>query len=347
MLTETFDFSELLDPPGIELPTGESELARAARVACYEREVGTPIDYRLRQVSYSSFLKLHECPRKYQLSKYKVARIDVTDNEQITFSYGHCVGLGIQMVLEKKSRKDIYLALFAMWKPDLMAEGIDRKGKPTNKSIWSAFIAVEKFNIVRHSKLDDYELVYYQGKPAIELSFCIILPNGFRLRGYVDAVLRHRETGAIIVLENKTTKDKDIAPAKFKNSAQAIGYSIVLDVIAPEISSYDVLYWVYSTSTNEYTPLEFTKTYLQRAQWIKTILLEIEEIERYVENNLFPMRGESCYNYFRECEYLQVCELTTDIMLGELKPEHMDMEEYTINLTVVDLIDAQIRKVEG
>jgi len=73
-------------------------------------------------------------------------------------------------------------------------------------------LAIERFLYVRNSSLlEDYELVQYvpegatEPVPAVELSFIISLPNGFKYRGFVDAVLRHKTTGAIVVLEVKTT----------------------------------------------------------------------------------------------------------------------------------------------
>lgn len=234
--------------------------------------------------------------------------------------------------------------MFIAWHADLFAE--DEKMK---KSFWSAVIAIERFIHVRESELlADYELVIYNDKPATELSFCINLPDGFRLRGYVDAVLKHRYTGEIMVLECKTTGSGTLNPAQFKNSAQGIGYSVVLDVIAPDISSYKVLYLVYQTKSQEYTALEFPKTYLQRALWIKELLLDIEMIKLYESHGVYPQHGESCFKFFRECTYLNVCGLATKHLTKPFNPEtDMDMAEYQINLSLVDLIEAQVRKSLG
>jgi hypothetical protein len=114
--------------------------------------------------------------------------------------------------------------------------------------------------------------VHYEGKPACELSFAIYLPDGFIYRGFVDAVLRNRKTGAVRVLECKTHSGTTINPATYKNSAQAIGYSIVLDAIFPELSSYDVLYHAYSSKREEYEMIPFEKSYYARALWIRELL---------------------------------------------------------------------------
>lgn len=311
------------------------------------------MDIRLQQLSYSSNLTLHTCPRRFQLYKLGADKPGIDEKSQVTFSLGHVVGAGLQDVLQNKSDVEIYWNAFLTWEADLLAE--DTKAK---KSFWESMIAIERFKYVRDSTLlQDYELVYYtpEGKedeppvPAVELSFIISLPNGFKYRGFVDAVLRHRITGAILVLEVKSTGMASVNPATYKNSAQAIGYSIVLDVLFPELSAYEVLYLVYMTKTREFMPLPFKKSYLQRALWIQELLLDCDTILLYEKAGVYPMHGESCFNYFRECEYLNTCTLSTALLAKKLTPEMEakileDHSSFHISLDVEDLIAAQIAK---
>lgn len=309
------------------------------------------MDIRLQQLSYSSNTTLHSCPRKFQLYKLGADKPGIDEKSQVTFSLGHVVGAGVQDVLQNKSEIEIYWNAFLMWEADLLA--VDLKSK---KSFWESMIAIDRFKYVRDSSLlQDYELVYYtpagatEPVPAVELSFIINLPNGFKYRGFVDAVLRHRITGAIVVLEVKSTGMASVNPATYKNSAQAIGYSIVLDVLFPELSAYEVLYLVYMTKTREYMPLPFKKSYLQRALWIQELLLDCDTILLYEKAGVYPMHGESCFNYFRECEYLYTCTLSTELLAKKLTPEATDKiladhSSFHINLSVEDLIAAQIAK---
>lgn len=58
------------------------------------------IDPRILNLSYSSLLSLHSCPRKLQLDRLGSVKESVESiSETITFSYGQIVGLGIQMSL--------------------------------------------------------------------------------------------------------------------------------------------------------------------------------------------------------------------------------------------------------
>lgn len=305
------------------------------------------IDPRIRQISYSSLLDLHSCPRKFELKKLNsVQETSESAESSITFSYGHCVGLGIQLVLEDTSTEEIYWRLFNQWAPELFAENIKQ-----NKSFASAIFAVQKFIAMREAGfLSGYKLVSYQGKPACELSFIIHLPNGFHYRGFVDAVLQHEDTGKVIVLEVKTSSALNLNPATYKNSAQAIGYSIVLDTLFPTLSSYDVIYLVYATKSYEYEQLVFSKSYSQRARWIRELVLDVESIVSYASSELYPTHGESCFTYFRECEYMNLCQMSTDKLAKPLTQSAYDKivkdnAEYQIHITLNDLIQSQLRRV--
>ena len=306
------------------------------------------IDPRITLLSYSSLLTLHSCPRKYELYRKK-ATDDPSDptaasNQNITFAFGHIVGDGIQQILSGLSEEQVIFKMFLDWHADLE----DRNDKQ-GKSFYKAVIAIQRFISLRaNGYLDDYELLYYKGKPAIELSFSISFPDNFKMRGSVDAVLVHRTSGKVIVLECKTSSATNLMPAAYKNSAQGVGYSVVLDVICPEISSYEVLYLVYLTKQMAYEPIIFPKTYLQRAQWIQELLLDIETIKLYEANGVYPMRGESCTDFFRECEYLNQCGLSTRLVTVPYNATaHIDNKVYDVRLTLMDLLDAQLSKQDA
>ena len=307
------------------------------------------IDPRILNLSYSSLLELHSCPRKLELSRLgSIAETSESQEETITFSYGQIVGLGIQMILESKSESEILWAMFLGWKPELFADNPKQ-----NKSFAAAVYAIQKFIAMQQQGyLEDYELVRYEDRPACELSFLINLPGGFKYRGFVDAVLRHKYTGEVIVLECKTSSATTLNPATYKNSAQAIGYSIVLDAIFPTLSSYRVLYLVYGTKSLQYEQLEFTKSYVQRARWIRELVLDTEMISLYHAADLYPMRGESCFSYFRECKYMGLCQMDTDRLVSPPPATlQADIDKvnstYQINITLDDLINSQISKVSS
>lgn len=308
------------------------------------------MDTRIQNLSYSSNLLLHTCPRRFQLYKLnsktqEVSELDDASKSSVTFAYGTVVGIGVQSILEGNSFQDTLFKCFLEWKPHLF----DSNPKQ-NKDFWRAIHAIKVFSILRTTYLKDYDLVIFEGKPATELSFRIIFPDGFKYRGFVDAVLRHKVTGEILVLEVKTTSSKSLSEAQYKNSAQAVGYSIVLDHIFPNYSSYSVLYLPYLTHAMEFQPMKFTKSPLQRALWLQELLLDNETIKMYEEYGVYPMRGESCYSFFRACEYYGICTLSTSALTTSLTKEQeeaLEKEEdskYQINVTFQDLLATQISK---
>lgn len=274
------------------------------------------------------------------------ANEDADTSSSVTFAFGHVVGLGIQEYLTHQDVDKTFWNCFLMWEPDLLEDNPKQA-----KSFWLAMAAVERFiSATSSGLLSDWELATYQGKPATELSFLIHFPDGFTYKGYVDAVLVHKETGEVMVLEVKTSSASSINSAAYKNSAQAIGYSIVLDALFPSLSSYKVQYLIYKSKAKEYDIMQFDKSYLDRALWIRTILLDIDVIKLYESAGIYPMRGQSCNSFYRECEYFGICTLATDFIVEPLSEEDTAIiqqridTEFQITLSLQDLITAQLSK---
>lgn len=337
------NIDEFLDEPISSTSTGQ----QIDTIDCTLRT-----DPRLYNLSYSSLLTAHSCPRKFQLQKQNPkSEPELNSIPAITLDFGKVVGQGVQDIMVGKSLDSVMLSTALLWTQDYLAE--DTKGK---KSLWHALAAIQRFAAMRSSGfLEDYEVLEYNGVPAAELGFCITFPSdspdipAYKYRGFVDLVLRHKHTGKILVLELKTTKASAINPAQYKNSAQALGYSIVLDAIVPEASSYQVLYLIYQTTKLDYEFMQFEKSYFKRALWIRKLLLDIEVLDLYNRAEIYPMRGESCYTFFRECEFFGLCELSDEYITKPLTTTDMDKlnsEEFLVNLTIQDLIDAQLTKEE-
>ena len=305
------------------------------------------MDLRLQQLSYSSRLTLHTCPRKYQLYRLNVVPNENADpGQSVTFAYGHIVGLGIQELLIHNDIDRAIWAAFLMWEPDLLDSNVKQ-----NKSFWGGIAALQKFqSLLANGFMRGWCLYYHNDAPAVELSFIIQFPDGFTYKGFVDAVLVHPDTKEVMVLECKTTGQNYISSATYKNSAQAIGYSIVLDSLFPTLSSYKVQYLIYKTKAAEFEAMDFEKDYLSRALWIREILLDIEMIKMYENAEIYPMHGESCNDFYRECEYLGTCTLSTGNLVTDLTTEQNEKllagnaSDFQINLSLSDLIQSQLNK---
>jgi hypothetical protein len=295
----------------------------------------------LRNISYSSGCTKNTCPRQFQMDKLGPRGGEST----VTFAFGHAVGAGIQTLLCGFPVEKAIWNAFLAWDVDLLSE--EEKSK---KSFDHAVYAIQKFVPYAASILEEWEVVYYNGRPAVELSFKLLLPNGYVYRAHIDIVLKNRTSGKLLVVELKTTSFTNIHPATYGNSAQALSYSVVLDRIAALAegeNSYEVLYIPYKTKEQEFEPMPFAKSILDKARWIKTILLDCEEIERYIQEDFFPQRGQNCVQFFRPCRYYEMCGMSDQYLFAsdseiEGRLEKEDAQEYTFTFTLQEIIDQQL-----
>lgn len=284
--------------------------------------------------SYSQLLDLHSCPRKILLKKHYADRIDAEDN--IDFAFGHAVGAGVQNLWLTRDMNKALFNSFMAWNAPF-----DFEIRKKKKSIWEAGMAVEKFLPYIEENMEDWELYTLpNGKPGIELSFALDCGNGYKHYGHIDVVLRNKHTGEIAVIELKTTGLKYAEEAVYANSSQALGYSVILDTLFPGLSSYEVFHFIYSSTDREWTPMPFTKTVAHKSEWIKDLLLDHAMLDTYKRMHFYPKRGESCYNYFRRCEFFGTCNITPDTELLVLGMEE-DAEIVDYQLKLADIIEAQ------
>lgn len=353
-----FEMIDLLDAGSGDSNSGDTDFLNAPifagriPVKLVELEAGE-IDPRYLRTSYSSNLLQHACPRKFQL-KCLGAQREPDELSNITFAFGHIVGDGLQNILLGKPWEEVVFKAYLGWHADLFAAN-----EKQSKDFFKALYCLQQFNsLVEGGFLDEYEVAFFEGKPAAELSFRIHFPNS-TFRGFVDLVLRHKITGELVVLELKTTSANYIRASSYKNSAQAIGYSVVLDKIEPDNTSYGVIYLCYLTKGQKFEIFEFPKTYHQRSLWIRDRLNDESEIVKLAQEEgnygIWPMHGESCYSFGRDCEYMDSCHLSTENQMVSLNEEHYkdinrDTKEeatYQFEIQLSELLEAQERLSEG
>lgn len=277
-------------------------------------------------LSFSTLKDLWECPRRFELTKIissKQAAVEASANFQLAeklkasnnpwagkvdinlhFVYGHAVGAGVQAWFLTGDRNFAVAAMMLSWNAPL-DEDIAKDGK----SFWFAIVALDKFiALMRTPGMAGYKLAYINGKPAIELEFSIDTEVGYVYYGHIDVVLVD-PAGNYTVLELKTSSSSNEHEAKYQNSEQALGYSIVLNKLL-NINNFTVLYAMYSTSEREWTLLPFRKTAVARAEWISSIMLDCDQINRYRSAQFFPKRGQQCFKYSRICPHFQLCGMS-------------------------------------
>lgn len=294
------------------------------------------VDPRLARTSYSSTLLFHGCPRKYQLQKLSAQTRAFDWRTSLTFSFGHSVEDAVIDLLLGKSYDEVVFKLFSTWEDHLYQENDQQK-----KSFFHALNAVDIFAAKREEGfLEEYEVAEFNGKPAVQLGLKIKYPNGGAYRGFVDVVLKNTETGLFTIFDCKTNSSYYLQPNQYKNSEQAIGYSTILDKFDPGFTDYAVHYLTYMTRKEEWIDFEFPKTRTQRVLWIKDRMWDAELIETLVQregnHGIWPMHGNHCFNFGRECDWLGNCHVETKLLVSPLTEDQVEEDDSQFDF-IVDL----------
>lgn len=297
-----------------------------------------PIPLRL---SFSSHNLLRECERKFELTR--LIENGYAREESPIFSFGHSFGEGIaHYLLTGNLDESCFKAWNAYW-PNLEDEQ-----RSASIAVHCVESAKDKLDEVR----DEFDVATFNGKPAIELGFRLNINQYVYFVGFLDAALRSKRDGHYAVWENKHTYSKlnDITPM-YRNSGQAIGYSVILDAIAQqELAEYGVFYCV-SQIKDKSQPIthvwEWEKTLLDRLNWFITLGMDSQHITALLTTGVFPQRGSSCLNYNRPCPFFGTCSLRAfDKPKTELPDPHVYDFEYALDDLVKQHLD-RVRRDAG
>lgn len=304
----------------------------------------TPIHF----VSYSSLNNLHGCPRLLEIDKFGESAPELPNPD---LAFGSAVGAGVQKLFSGGTLEEAWLAAFLAWDCGLL-ESYEKK----NKSFPDVLEAIKVFTAYASIILQDWEVYEYEiggvTRKATELSAKVLLPNGFQYRLFIDVVLRNRVSGQLLVIELKTTGAKRLDPAMYGNSNQGLSYGIILDKIASGNASFDVHYYVYSSSMGDWEMYPFTKDRVSKANWIRTVLFDTSSIDTHLKNGFFPKHGENCFNFYRPCKYYGACDMSKvalyagPAVLEERVKKKLE-ENYDFTFTLEEIIDQQLDDINS
>lgn len=337
-----------------EMLTDDTELVKEVKEVdptkyVADRNPASSIHYNLRTLSYSGLLTLHSCPRKFELSRLipRMTDVEVDEDEHGHLDFGTVVGNGVQVLLTTHNLNAALFRVFLDWNDNLDSD----RGEKSKKTFWHAIQAVSLFQEMLHGPFARYEVAQFHGKPATELGFAIDCGEGFTLRGKLDALLVHRNTNEFLPLECKTTGVPVPNEAMYGNSSQGIGYGVVIDTVAQEggeeIAGYTVGYPVYLTRKAEWVYFPFPKTNTSRALWLQSLLMDIQDIQRYHDMGYFPQRGEHCFTYNKPCKWYGTCHLANEYLVGpveKLPVKYDKVGEFPLEFSIDQLVEAQIAK---
>jgi hypothetical protein len=210
------------------------------------------------RLSHSTLNTLYRCKREFQLDRLLDNPNIKEDTKDTVFGKAYGIGVATYFVTQNQDAA-LFQAWYAYW-PELED---DKKNQPRLfAALMASFLTIDTL-------LMEYEVAYFQGKPAVELSFRLNINEEYYFVGYIDIVLRHKLTGVHFVLDAKTTGLQllDLAPL-YKHSGQALGYSVALDkIVGEQLSSYGVIYFVAQLGKEfkaKIHVLDYAKTLLDR-----------------------------------------------------------------------------------
>ena len=288
------------------------------------------------RLSHSTMDLINTCERKFQLEKLLITDSVREETEHTVLGTAYGAAVAHYLVHQDKDAA-LHHGWLAYW-PELES---DKKSVPHYVQAFDR--SIHKLDKL----LDDYEVAYFKGKPAIELSFRINVNPAYYYVGYVDVVLKNRHDGTYFPVDAKTTglNLHDLSPA-YQNSGQVLGYSIVVDAVAgEELSHYGCGYFVAQLKKDyevDVHALFFRKTLLDRLNWFITLWMDIRKLELYEEVVFYPRRGQSCLKYNRQCKFFGIYTLSSaDVP----RQREVDEIEYDFTFDLDTLIDDHIQRI--
>ena len=136
------------------------------------------------RLSHSTLETFNRCERLFQLEK--LLATDSVREESEHLSLGSAFGVGVASYLVHQDKvKALYDTWLAYW-PEIETD---------KKSVPHVILAMEKSFPVLDTLLRDYEVLTFNGKPAVELSFRINVTEKYYFVGYIDC----RNTGRFVI----------------------------------------------------------------------------------------------------------------------------------------------------
>lgn len=292
------------------------------------------------RLSHSALDLLNSCERKFQLDRLLEGSPDREDSEHTVF--GTAFGAAVAHYMLHQNVDEALVELWKHYYPVL------EHGVKTEEQCLGAFLSIVPS---LDNLLMDWEVMFFQDKPAVELSFRLDIDEQFYFVGYVDLVLRNRFSGKTAIMEVKTTSlgltDLD---AVYKNSGQALGYSIVLDhIVGEKNNEYEVIYVVAQINSKSAMSfkshvLYYPKTIHDRLDWFITLGMDVDRLHSMLDMNVFPRRGASCLKFMRACPHLGTCNLHG---LDIYKDIPIDTIEYQFVYNLNELIIEHLERINN
>lgn len=289
------------------------------------------------RLSHSTENVLNQCERLFQLDRLLIGNSRWSEGAATT--RGKAFGAGVQYYMATGDWDRAILECWLVYNEDYQL--------PPDISVWRTLNNMYCAKPQLDKILSEWEIAVFRGRPATELAFKLRFDEKWYYGGSIDLVLRNKTTGRYAIFEVKTTMYwlVDLQPS-YKNSGQALGYSIVLDTVAgAEQTDYNVVYLVCRDHKKDFTPdiyvWPFEKTLLDRLNWFIRQGLIYEHVKRMDDIGIWPMSG-NCVTYNKPCVHFGTCHMTAS---DEEKIVDKDETHYDFEYNLQDVIDSHLKRI--
>ena len=319
-------------------------------------KLGYSLDHTKINLSHSIRESFHKCPRYYQIT-VENNHGRTSARKSLIFAFGHSVAAGVQSLVSGKTLEESIMHALAAYDIDDLFE--DYRGRNFGKVI----LALQLFE--RQVKfLSDWEVAWFidadgNKRSGVEFDFLIELTNDGTYQGHIDVVMYNRELNQFMILELKTAAT--YYETTYRNSTQALGYSLVLDyildamkeslqldaeAIASAKSMNQVLYYIFDIGEEAWVDLNLRQTSLAKSDFLLDVDTDVMLIKHYRTIKLFPKRGSNCRKYNSECEFFTTCDFNS--LVYEQAPKSKSQFETNakpaIHIKLEELIQQQMER---
>jgi PD-(D/E)XK nuclease superfamily len=278
----------------------------------------TPIAKPIIDLSYSSSNQINSCARKYQIRKRFNHSSSFSDDSLASMG-GRAIHGYIQDYMSGLDQQTMDLNFFHNWDFNVEQEDSDwnRNTRGMEACLVSARSAISQLSL-NASQIATIN-INNNLQSAIEVKFNIILTNDkwkndYHYRGSIDLITYSQLHGIYTVYDIKTHRDESKVPIdyKYKYDTQTIPYGLVISQITGQsIDNFQAHYMsLFVDVTNPRANIiQFTRTKKDVDYWFTSTVRQIEQIEQYSEDKVWPRSTTGCDAYRKPCAFFKYCDI--------------------------------------
>lgn len=284
-------------------------------------------------LSYSRLQTLRTCPRMFLCRELQgQGQYEPT----LDTTYGHSFAAGVQELFRSGSLARALLAALEAWDFPYFT---DPWGKKYNKSFWMCIASIRQWHTTVFPQLQDrYRIATFLGKPAIELFVYVAVGEGYSYQIHIDLILEDIESGAIVIVEIKTSGQTQ-QRANWENSLQTLGYYTAAAAIGKNENrkvEATILYIVQQVGKlgnmdegEGFFIFEFAKEPTAVSDFMMDLATQTAILEVFIENGFFPKHGHNCVQYGKPCKYFGLCDSLPNLPANTAQGQHYENNDLT------------------